>query len=600
MDLSVLKRSLARNVIAANSVVPAVEKCRAGDPMPLVRLLWPGVVLDEFQVLALKALFNPKIREVFLKGNTGCGKTAIAGIAVCLYYQVWPEAKIVLTRDKLETCRRILYGEVKQWWRRMRFTICDCVLLDGSAYDPNDKHGHYIALANPQAPEGFQGVHSPGAKILHVYDEATADVLQPRYSLSKTQATDFLAMGNPRVTSGEFYRAFPVGRQNENHDFYGPSGWRQVITISGNDCMNVRKKCLRRRIAPPGGIEINGKDYKAGDDIPDDDYQAVKPIIPGQTCYDEFLELVNDPDPDFVNCYAYGRFPTADRERQLILPAWVTHSQQLHTKWSKILARARELRKEFVIRWLMRRLPLEAFGLDVAASELKGDNTVLAAGGRLGCRALHRVKRANVMQTTAWVIQTIRDVYEVDIAGGDFPICIDYGGGYGRGVGDRLEELGAHVVPFVPNATSEINSRQYANLRTEAYAELGHRMDPDAMQQAENVDEVLNAIAGLAGNPDAKPAAYDEEIEERPVFLLPEEHRLFEDLTVVERVYTSDAFRFNLTPKRSIPGKDDKIEPIEKRLGRSPDDGDAVTYMLHGCRYVKDDIGEWIEAGAFG
>jgi len=587
-----LSEPFSADILTAIRLAPAINKCRAGDPLPLIRELWPGVRLDEFQVDAIRSLFDPKIREVFIKGNTGCGKTAIAGIAVCLYFQVFHDARIVLTRDKHETAKRVLYGEVKTWWKRMRFNLCDAVLLNDGAYDPNNREGHYIAIANPKSPEGFQGVHSP--HVLHVYDEATADVLQPRYKLSSTQATSFLAMGNPRVTSGEFYRAFPKGRENETHTFNGQKGRRRCITVDGKDCLNVRRKCLKRSIAPMGGIIIDGTEYKAGEDVEPEDFKKVSPIIPGQTCFDEFLALLNNPDPDFVACYAHGRFPESDAEVQLFLRKWIAYAQQQHSRFRRLLERAEANGHEAVRDWLLnKRLPVDAFGLDVAASELKGDWSVLTAGGKNGIREQHRTQKANVMKTTAWVIKTIREEYGVEITDGDYPICIDYGGGYGRGVGDRLEELGAFVVKFVPNATSELNPKKYKNLRVEAYAEFANRLDPNAMMQSEASEDLLDEI-GLSESIDD-----DVPLKRMPVFLIPETQRLFEDLAVLEKLYDSDAFKFNLTPKRTAPGHEEKIESIEKRLGRSPDDGDSASYLFHANRFAKESINDWLDAGAF-
>jgi len=587
-SLEALQQPFSADILTAIRLAPAIQQCREGKPLPLIRELWPKIRLDDFQVDAIESLFNPKIREVFIKGNTGCGKTAIAGIAVCLYFQVFDDARIVLTRDKFDTAKKILFGECVSWWKRMRFTLTDAVVLANEIYDPNNREGHYVLIANPKTPEGFQGVHSP--HVLHVYDEATADVLQPRYKLSSTQATSFLAMGNPRVTSGEFYRAFPKGRENETHTFNGPNGRRRLITVDGEDCLNVRKKCLKKSIAPMGGIIIDGREYKAGEDIEPEDFKKASPIIPGQTCFDEYIALLANPDPDFVACYAHGKFPEADTEVQLFVRKWISHVQQQHSRFMRLLERA-EKDHTNVFNWLLnKRLPVEAFGLDVAASEVKGDWSVLTAGGRHGVRKQHRTQKANVMRTTAWTIKTIRDEYGIDITDGNEPICIDYGGGYGRGVGDRLEELGAFVIKFVPNATSEINPKKYKNLRVEAYAELANRLDPDAIQAGEVSEELLERI-------DAEKD--DSRILRMPDFLLPESNRLFEDLAVLEKIYDSDAFKFNLTPKRTAPGHEEKIESIEKRLGRSPDDGDSVSYMFHALPHIKDSLSEWLDAGAF-
>ena len=62
--------------------------CRAGDPLPLVALLWPAVVLDDWQADIVTSVFDPAIREVFVKGNAGCGKGAAAAL---IAYGVAPD-----------------------------------------------------------------------------------------------------------------------------------------------------------------------------------------------------------------------------------------------------------------------------------------------------------------------------------------------------------------------------------------------------------------------------------------------------------------------------------------------------------------------------
>ncbi len=71
-----------------------------------------GVQLDEWHRDILEPYSIPLFGRVFVKGNTGCGKGAAAGIACCTYFHIWDDAKIVITRDSLRMAQKIAYGEV--------------------------------------------------------------------------------------------------------------------------------------------------------------------------------------------------------------------------------------------------------------------------------------------------------------------------------------------------------------------------------------------------------------------------------------------------------------------------------------------------------
>jgi len=95
----------------------AINLARVGKIRPYVSLQWPEVLLDDWQWDILESLFDPTIRRVFVKGNTGCGKGAAAGIACCTYFHIWDDAKIIITRDSMKMAQKIAFGEVDKWWR---------------------------------------------------------------------------------------------------------------------------------------------------------------------------------------------------------------------------------------------------------------------------------------------------------------------------------------------------------------------------------------------------------------------------------------------------------------------------------------------------
>src|SRR5579871_2950356 len=102
------------------SIASLIEKAQAGDWRPLFDFQWPGLRLDSFQEDILSALFDPTIWGVFVKGNTGCGKSAVGGMGIALYFTVWAESKTIITSATNDHAKAVLFGETATWFRRMR------------------------------------------------------------------------------------------------------------------------------------------------------------------------------------------------------------------------------------------------------------------------------------------------------------------------------------------------------------------------------------------------------------------------------------------------------------------------------------------------
>ena len=514
----------------------AALEASEGDPFHYVELQWPGVVLDEFQRDILASLFDPTIREVYVKGNTSCGKGGAVAIAVCVYFAVFPQAKIVLTSATYHHARSVLFAEVAKWWQRMQYAAPG-KLLAGGIHDGNQ---HYIDVVNPDSDEAFSGRH--GRSTLFVFDEATA-LPDTRYKLADTQATKFIAVANPRTLGGAFRSAFPVSAMDETQTVVAPIGRRRCITVDGADCMNVRERRLENPVGPIGGIEIDGTRYDQGDAIPPEQYEKVEPIIPGQVCYDTWKAIVSDSSEFVREVFGHGRFPTEDPETQLIKPSWLPRHV---AAWDS----------DGVV---------EGYGLDVAAS-LSGDQTVLVAGSAEGVASLHSRREADTMATVGWVIALARERHGIELIEGEVPIAVDMDG-LGKGVGDRLAEQGCRVVEIRGNATAIEDRHRCANRRAEMYAHLADRLDP---------------------------AQHDD------AFALPDDRELLDELVAPEKVWHgSDGLKFRLTPKTRRPGQTFKGRTVSERLGRSPDKADAVAYMFQAVRTPLSTMAAWVEAGAF-
>lgn len=595
----------------------AIRQARAGNPWPLVELQWgrvvraddieadPGIiddlntagvrfiVLDDFQVDMIASMANTSIRDIFVKGNTGCGKGASAGIAVCVYFQIWDDARVIITRDKYDTAVSIMFAEVAAWWSRMRYLPAGYVVLTTAIFERADQHKHAITVANPKHAEGFSGVH--GEHVLFVFDEATASPLEPRFKLADTQATKFLALANPRTTSGRFKAAFDMADDpDETQTILGPYGLRRLITVDGADMINVRFRRLDKPIAPAGGRDLNktvyepgividGRSFEAGEMIPPEVFALAAPIIPGQTCYDTWLGHTKDTNRDWVLCFAHGRFPAEDKERQIIVGKHIRIAQRFHTWMIRAFERAeayqdRTGNESRALRMLRKLFPIEAAGLDVGGSE-RGDPSVLTVGGSGGIHRQHFAQIADAEELADWVIDDVlQGVYGIDIDSVYLPLGVD-SIGIGWGLASILRRRGAAVVELRGNDPSTVDPKRYRNLRAEGYGELGKRLDPSGAWKVHERDD--GRIRGLP-------------------FAIPPDDELFEELKAHEKVFSGgEGFMFGVTPKRPVPGVTLKTQTIVEKIGRSPDKSDSAVYFYRALQVKGMALNEWLDAGAF-
>lgn len=581
MELATLPHDHVRTYAEAAKLELARRSFLKGDPLPYVKFQWgESIILDDFQVDMLKSLADPFIREVWVKGNTGCGKGGAAAIGVCAYFDLFADARVVITRDKYETARDVMLSEVKKWMKRMRVPPPAAVVKE-QIVDP-DNEQHCIRCANPLASEGFAGVHSE--HVLFLFDEATA-VMDERFSLMETQATKFLALANPRTTGGAFYNAFHAGVEDPDatQTVLGPHGWRRLITVDGSQMLNVRRKCLARAVSPPGGIVIDGREYQPGEQIDPEDFKKCKPVIPGQTCYDTYIGLCQNPNPDFVSCYAHGRFPAEDPDRQVIYGKWLITPGKLWERWQRAWNRCRNHEGERTLRYLLDKWhPVQAFGFDVALSS-DGDHSTLTVGGFRGVRAQHEFRSKNVKELVDWVIKTAES-YGVTITDKSKPVGMDCDG-IGEPIAQAMEARGVRVIHINGGARSEVDPQLYFNMRAEAYGELGIRLNPQGRWTYEPL-------------PSGDVARAD-----RPmVFLIPPNEELRRQIRAHEKIFPqSDSMRYKINPKDKSPGNEDdnKVKSVKEKIGRSPDNSDSLVYFYRALQHRGASLAEWLDKGAF-
>lgn len=166
-------------------------------------------------------------------------------------------------------------------------------------------------------------------------------------------------------------------------------------------------------------------------------------------------------------------------------------------------------------------------GVDVARAG--GDSTVFAHRTGMAFTGLEAHDREDTMLTTARVQGIVGDPAEIT------PVVDSIG--VGGGVVDRLRELGVPVLAYTGAAKTAARTREgefgFSNVRSAAYWRMRELLDP----------------------------AYDSEV------MLPPSDQLVSDLTAPRWTYATGK-----PPLIRLEKKEDLIA----RLGRSPDEGDAV------------------------
>lgn len=550
------------------------EKARtaalAGDWFPMVRFQWPELVikdpvdlayfakwcdrtdnldlrLDDKQVHLIKMASNPLIWQIAIKGCTSPGKGFVVALCINIMYELYRDAPIILMSQSSDHAKTTLFAEVSTWRRKMRRPCKADILTDGFKDRDNPKHS--LIIANPDSGEGVSGKHS--SHTVYVFDEASS-VPDEMFTNAEAQARLIIAISNPRVLAGWFYNLYPKTNPDTDQIITSRGRKRACITFGGKDCLNVKAGRLHLTDgeiwSPPGGIEVNDLDgnktfVPEGVPIPEHLKKHVRALIPGQMDLAKYNALSQSADPNEVAWKANGHFPPEDYDVQIVPPSWLERAFKAHDEHGS-------------------KIPITAYGLDIAASE-DGDETVLAAGGKSfdeeyeGIRCLHKCRKSNPAQLVQWVIDSARND-GVDLTQGDIPVALDING-VGHGFRQYLENAGIMVIPIMAQASSDINPKIYKNKRTELYAEFADRIGPNAESLSQ--------------------------------FMVPRDDQLAREFIAHQKDWSPDMTRFGLNPKRKKNARQDakKLPSIEEIIGRSPDASDAVVMCYEAIKQSAGD-----------
>ena len=333
----------------------------------VVKWYWPHVQLDTWQPAMIRMILSGRrtgLKEVAIKGCTGCGKGAMMAIAANLWYTGCNKCKIVLSGPNHDHVLRGLFAEIVKW--RSTMTDTDRSDVFKTKIEANKEKTIYIVATETE--EAASGHHGPNT--ITFFDEASS-TNSTFYNQADTFSRVRVSASNPRTTSGFFYDLFPKDDPDTTQVIEIPGGKRALFTISAEQCMNV----------------IKGEE-----------------IIPGQINRSR-LAGIKSTSPAWYRVMGQGRFPIEDASSQVILPTWIKRHKDA---WYD-------------------EIPVTAFGLDVAAS-MEGDRSILACGSDSGLADMFEIQTNDVMQVTGWALQIAKSKFGIDLMGGLHPVTVDCDG----------------------------------------------------------------------------------------------------------------------------------------------------------------------------
>lgn len=476
------------------SRLKAVTKGRGSDAdiVQICAWYWPDIVLDDWQPELIRQIvsgvYSP-MQEVLVKGCTGSGKGFSISIAANLWYEANRKVcKVVINAPTHNHAVATMFAEISKLRRKMR-GIDPSTIFKTSIQEHEQR---YIKVMCPKDAESISGQHSPAT--LFIFDEGSM-VQRAYWDQAATQCQLRVAASNPRTISGWFYECFPKNNPDEDQIMRISGGLRFLKTISAEECRNV----------------ITGKAE-----------------IPGQITREK-LKSIKEKSPAFYRVMGLGKFPIEDETKQVILSSWIDRHKNAHNK----------------------DIAIEAFALDVARS-IKGDQSILSAGGAQGLHSQLTKQSANLSEVQGWAIDVILKTYGIDLIKSQIPIAVD-DQGVGGGLADGLKELGARVIMVKDRKL--VNKVQFFNARAEMWGNLSNRL-----------------------NPDGPWGGSEETGDPGEAWAIPDDPELIQDLLAGEKIMQSDGVKWQLIPKKK-KDKNDTRTTFQEKIGRSPDKGDSAVYL---------------------
>lgn len=199
------------------------QRARNGDPFPLIAMQWPELLvtdpseavwfegeignpdnpclrLDAWQRNdVIKPFFDMTVAEVAIKGNTKAGKGASVSLCVNIWFDIY-DAKIILTSQKWDHAKDVIFGEVAKWREKMQHPG------PGMLYAASIGHTtqHYITISNPATGEGF--CHDDQTEVMTMRGWVPwGDVRDDDLFLTMDQKTHEATYARATAISRQFY-----------------------------------------------------------------------------------------------------------------------------------------------------------------------------------------------------------------------------------------------------------------------------------------------------------------------------------------------------------------------------------------------------------
>lgn len=420
----------------------------ADDPLRLISLCWPDMVLYEKQEEILLSVRDN--HETFVHAANQTGKTRIAAATVLWFFLSRTPARVVTCSSGETQLAAILWSEIKQLIATSRLPLplqvnyLELRKRIGSKPDTTEALDYVLGHV-PSQVENFQGHHLVNDKprVLVVVDEASG-VPDEIYEASASWAHRKLIIGNPLSNDNFFYRCCKQG------DVVDPTGGtgllRKVIHVDGRDSPNVQIARIWEAEGRSGPSPM---------------------VIPGLLTHEEFVQRETSWDEVQRTTRLHGQFHEGDQSMMFPAP-WLDEAMD-RNRWQQLSRSARRV---------------EAIGIDVAAGGR--DKTCWTL---VDCQGVIEQIVLDLSDTMAIVGRTIALMKEHRVRAPR--VAMDAGGG-GKQLSDRLSEQGYHINLLGFGEASD-GPQTYKNRRAELYEILrwwlkpgnvsgGFRLPPDAYE----------------------------------------------------------------------------------------------------------------------
>lgn len=396
-----------------------MAKSPAVDPMEAAQALIDPVLFGQsmlgfdlwsMQKQILSALTRQQAR-VAVKACHSSSKTFTAAIAVVWFMTLYDDAIVITTAPTWHQVKDLLWKEIKAAAGKCKIALPPVFTTDWNWDLVSIEHSkHYATGISTKEPERIQGAHAP--HVLIVIDEGPGVPSAIWIGIDGIRAggdVRVLALGNPTITTGEFYQAFANNR----------SGWA-TYTIDAFDTPNLEgltiEDLLEMEASNPAAL-----------------YQNPRPYL---TTRSWVVERYHEwgPDSPLYQSRVRGRFPTKGSDSLFSL-SWVEEA-----------------------RYVTPRPGSHSLGVDVARHGTDYTSYTLLYGNEI--HRMWRVQERDTVQTTGLIIKMFKDDPTLSITVDDV--------GVGGGVVDALRAANVPVNAF--NAgNSPVYSDDVINRGSEAY-----------------------------------------------------------------------------------------------------------------------------------